>query len=323
MTDSVIAGNFKKKTMKSRDDIFRDLLNYTYTGLNPQQVIIAFISDIRKSILLGGIKYSEDRLSLNYTDGEMAQHHYAYNLKFRGMELGNLCFSTKNPLLKREIITLENKLAGLVMPLFHAIAYQQAFAEADRDELTGLMNSTACHKSIDISIDRAIDEQRSFSLLEINVDDFKGINLNYGRAAGDALLIEVVARIKNELQDDDVVFRVDADEFIVIISNIVKYDALVIAEEIKQSVISKPCTHDGKEIVFTVSIGVVTDHPFDDAFSLMARADKALSHAKSLGKNRIQLCSFADPKYHDIKKPSLSPGLLEGRKAVEEMHHDI
>ena len=63
---------------------------------------------------------------------------------------------------------------------------------------------------------------------------------------------------------------------------------MIAAQRIKQAVVSGPCRFQDSEIQFTMSIGVVTVLPTDSAFKLIDRADRALIHAKELGKDCIQ-----------------------------------
>ena len=301
MAELSLVENFDETSMTTRRDILNELLSSTYTSLNPEQLIIAFIADLRKTIDFEGAEYKEATLVLHHIDGELADHNYCYDLKFRGLCLGELHITSNDPFLEREIIILENKMAGLVMPLFHALSIQQAIRESDRDELTGLMDGSSCHCNIDLSINRAIDHNNSFSLLNINVDDFNKINAVYGHDAGDALLIELTKRIEKEIQCGDVVFRVGADEFIILLPDTGKFDAIVIAEEIKRSVLKESYRYKAQAIDFTVCMGVVTAQPLDEAFKVLDRAEKSLSHAKRLGKNRIQVCSFSDNERYELK----------------------
>ena len=301
MAELSLANNFDAASMTTGHDILNELLSSTYTCLNPEQLIVAFIADVKKTIAFEGAEYKEATLALHHIDGELAEHNYSYDLKFRGLPLGELCITSNEPLLEREIIVLENKMAGLVMPLFHALSIQQAIREADRDELTGLMDNSSCHYNIDLSINRSIDHSSSFSLLNINIDNFSEINMVYGRDAGDALLVELTRRIEKKIQCGDVVFRVGGDEFIILLPDTGKFDAIVIAEEIKRSVSKEAYLYKSHSIDFSICMGVVTAQPLDEAFKVLDRAEKALSHAKRLGKNRIQICSFSDNEHYDMK----------------------
>ena len=77
-------------------------------------------------------------------------------------------------------------------------------------------------------------------------------------------------------------------EFLVFLPSTANRTAVKVAERIRKSVLSGSCIVESNDVRFTMSIGVVSVLPDDSAFTLIGRADKALFHAKILGKDRIQ-----------------------------------
>lgn len=251
-------------------------------------LINVFISEIRQAVPCDGIKYKEDRLGLNFIDGVISQHQCNYEIISGELLLGKICFSREREFLDSELAEIEKLLAGLVQPLQRALQYQRAVRFALRDNLTGLRNGSSYYDNITHEIDRARRYREVFSLLLINLDNFREINELYGRCAGNSVLVEVARRLEHEARSSDIIFRKGGDEFLIFLPNTAKVAAIKVAERIKKSVLSESCVVENTNISFTMSIAVVTVLPNDSAFKLIGRADKALFQAKILGKDRIQ-----------------------------------
>lgn len=270
-------------------------LDAEYNGANRScrthdfyQLINVFISEVRQAVPCDGIKYKEDRLGLNFIDGVICKHQCNYEIISGEQLLGNICFSRDKEFLDSELAEIENLLAGLVQPLRRTLQYQQAVRFALRDNLTGLRNGSSYYDNITQEIDRARRYRVVFSLLLINLDNFREINEQYGRCAGNLVLVEVARRLEHEARSSDIIFRKGGDEFLIFLPNTVKESAIKVAERIKKSVLSESCVVENTDISFTLSIGVVTVLPNDSPYKLIGRADKALFQAKILGKDRIQ-----------------------------------
>ncbi|MCA9545948.1 MAG: EAL domain-containing protein [Myxococcales bacterium] len=151
-----------------------------------------------------------------------------------------------------------------------------------QDELTGLPN----RREFVARLERAI-EQRSkvegagLAVLLVDIDHFRDINDSLGHGAGDALLVEVAARIRRHLGPLDLLARLGGDEFGVLrVGPRRANEAVGLAEQILAAV-QLPFVADGREVSPSVSVGVATapgDEP--SASALMAQADMALYQAK-------------------------------------------
>jgi len=252
------------------------------------QLINVFISEVRRLVPCDGIKYKEDSLGLNFIDGVISQHQCNYEIISDEQLLGNICFSRDEEFLDSELAEIENLLAGLVEPLRSALQYQQLVRFALRDHLTGLRNGSSYYNNITHEMDRARRYRVAFSLLLINLDNFREINEQYGRCTGNTVLVQVARRLEREARSNDIIFRKGGDEFLIFLPDTAKTAAIKVAERIKKSVLSESCVVDNIDVSFTMSIAVVTVLPNDSAFKLIGRADKALFQAKVLGKDRIQ-----------------------------------
>jgi diguanylate cyclase (GGDEF)-like protein len=278
---------------RTESDSFRHMS--TYRAQDVYQLLDTFITEVRKKLPCDGVEYNEDTLGLYFMDGVLGHHRCDYKIRLGEQNLGDIGFFREERFQESEQVIIENLLAGLVRPLRNALQYQQALRFALRDDLTGLRNSSAYYDNISYEIERAKRYKIPFSLLLINLDNFMEINRQYGRDAGNSVLLEVARRLENQARNSDIIFRKGGDEFLVFLTNTDISVACTAAKRIKKAVMSAPCMFQNSEIRFTMSIGVVTVLPNDSAFKLVERADRALYQAKALGKDRIQAEPRVDP----------------------------
>jgi diguanylate cyclase (GGDEF)-like protein/PAS domain S-box-containing protein len=185
---------------------------------------------------------------------------------------------------------------------------------ATHDGLTGLPNRVMFSQVLGLAIGSAQRYERKFALLFIDLDRFKIINDTLGHDAGDALLKQMSARLRESLRASDVVARLGGDEFVVLVQEVDEPgEVAAIARKILSGVI-EPVVVAGQECRVTASVGICM-YPADaqDEQSLMKNADIAMYLAKEEGKNNFQFYSSG------IKTRSLDHMALETnlRRALE------
>ena len=157
---------------------------------------------------------------------------------------------------------------------------------ATHDGLTGLPNRVMFTQLLGLSIETARRYDRKLAVLFIDLDRFKVINDTLGHEAGDVLLREIAARLRECLRASDVVARLGGDEFVVLLQEINDpAQAAAVARNIL-NVVMKPVVILGQECRVTASVGICL-HPDDgqDDQSIMKNADMAMYLAKEEGKN--------------------------------------
>jgi diguanylate cyclase (GGDEF)-like protein/PAS domain S-box-containing protein len=185
---------------------------------------------------------------------------------------------------------------------------------ATHDGLTGLPNRVMFQQLLNLSIETARRYGRKLAVLFIDLDRFKVINDTLGHEAGDVLLREIGARLREVLRASDVVARLGGDEFVVLLQEISDpAQAASVARNIL-NVVMKPVVILGQECRVTASVGVCL-HPDDgqDDQSIMKNADMAMYLAKEEGKNNFQLFT-SRMKPHSIERLALETNL---RRALE------
>jgi two-component system cell cycle response regulator len=168
------------------------------------------------------------------------------------------------------------------------------------DDLTGLMNMRTLHRKGEEEVLRSRRFKKPVSALLINLDRFSDINHKLGFQTGSAVLQEMGSRIKNSLRSIDMVARVGADEFFVLLVETDLANAEFMAERIRDGIQSQAFRDPKHTAELTTCIGVAglnfaesegdNQQHISDLFHF---ASEALRSAKAAGPNRIEIYSFA------------------------------
>jgi diguanylate cyclase len=140
--------------------------------------------------------------------------------------------------------------------------------------------------------------QDSFSLLLIDVDNFKVINDTYGHQGGDRILKGVAYKIRVTLRLTDFVARFGGDEFAVVLMKASAREAEVIARKLCEEVETSKFILDGNEIRATLSIGVAEAEAGEREESVLKRADMALYQVKHSGRNGVAVAPTLHQETH-------------------------
>ena len=160
------------------------------------------------------------------------------------------------------------------------------------DALTGIANRRYFDEVFFNEYNRAIHEQRSISLLMIDIDFFKKYNDNYGHVSGDNCLKKVTQAISKEVhRSGEIIARYGGEEFVVLLPNTDTKEAMLVANKIIHSVSSLKTPHCSSTVCayVTISIGATTMANFKgyNQLDLLKIADKALYMAKENGRNQV------------------------------------
>lgn len=158
---------------------------------------------------------------------------------------------------------------------------------AKHDALTGLANRREALAQLDAEYQRYLRHGRSFSVLLLDIDLFKGVNDNYGHHIGDELIIQVAKTLREECRKVDTLARWGGEEYLVLLPETGTADAIRSAERIRQAFTAKSIKADKALIHATISVGVASIRGPESIDRLLQRCDEALYRAKSLGRNRV------------------------------------
>jgi diguanylate cyclase (GGDEF)-like protein len=165
----------------------------------------------------------------------------------------------------------------------------QVASQAVTDPLTGLWNRRRLGELLTREAEREQRFGRPFSLLIVDIDDFKSINDRHGHPTGDEVLRELARVIERETRSLDEAVRYGGDELALILAETGMEGAAILAERLRERTArtSVPL-RDGGGLTVSLSIGVATlPESAPDPEGLVEAADQALLEAKRAGKDRV------------------------------------
>lgn len=157
------------------------------------------------------------------------------------------------------------------------------------DGLTQLANRTSFDEKLNEMVILHKRYGDPFSLMMIDLDNFKAINDSYGHPAGDRLLKGVAQKIKASLRGSDFLARFGGDEYAVILIKTDVMAASEVAGKLCEEVRASRFLLDDAALTMTLSIGIAEVCATDTDETLLKRADAALYRAKAAGRNGISV----------------------------------
>ena len=162
--------------------------------------------------------------------------------------------------------------------------------QATQDPLTGAINRRQLDHELRITLHRHLKTHAPFALMVLDVDHFKRINDEFGHERGDRVLAGLGALLRNHLRITDVVARVGGEEFVVLLREAAKADALELADSLCTAIDQARLAGEGLRC--TCSIGLVHVELLQSTVDeLFRHADQALYAAKAAGRNRVVVYS--------------------------------
>jgi len=162
---------------------------------------------------------------------------------------------------------------------------------AGLDPLTKVSSRHAVLGVLESEVARCLRSDASLGVLMVDFDHLSRINEEYGRGAGDAVLVEGARRIRNNVRIYDSVGRCGEEEFLVVLPDCPETELNDIAERVRMMIERGSFTWKGKALKVTVSIGGLTNAALDEksADRLVRSAEKLLAEAKSMGRNLVRI----------------------------------
>jgi diguanylate cyclase (GGDEF)-like protein len=168
---------------------------------------------------------------------------------------------------------------------------QKLHARTFIDEVTGFYNTRYLIQKLDRLIPQLLNRGDHFSLVFLDLDNFKAVVDRYGHLRGAKILGEVAWVIHREMGPDDSIVRYGGDEFIILLPRRSQGEALEVTRHLRRSLNANPFLQDeGLEIQLTASYGIATmPEDAQDRETLLLIADQALFGSKREGRDRIML----------------------------------
>jgi len=158
---------------------------------------------------------------------------------------------------------------------------------ARHDTVTGIANRTVLREKLEEAAARSRSDRERFTVLILDLDEFKYVNDTLGHGAGDQLLKELALRLQSSLDETGTVARLGGDEFAIIQAGETNQRERAIALAIKLlDIVARPFDIDGHNVIVRTSIGIaLAPENGTEPGELLKRADLALYRAKSDGRN--------------------------------------
>ncbi len=155
------------------------------------------------------------------------------------------------------------------------------------DALTGLLNRRALDEALTSECARADRHERPLALALLDVDNFKRINDTKSHAVGDAVLVAIAQRLRNDRRNCDIVARLGGEELVIALPETSLEQAMELCVHLRGALAAIDWLAVGTDTPVTVSIGLATARPGESPHALLARADAAMYRAKAEGKDRV------------------------------------
>jgi len=185
---------------------------------------------------------------------------------------------------------------GVVL-VFHDMSRERQYASrlahlASHDALTGLPNRREFERRVSAILREARDRPGSYAVLYLDLDEFKLVNDTCGHAAGDELLRQVSALLRQRLREMDTLARLGGDEFGVLLAHCAPASALRVAETLRKTIGDFHFVWKQRPFRVHVSIGLVSlGQGTRTLAQVLSAADAACYIAKDKGRNRVQVWS--------------------------------
>lgn len=180
---------------------------------------------------------------------------------------------------------VEESLMILADPLKRAIEYEEIFAQARKDTLTGLPNRYVFEERIGSIVEQARRHGHPLTLAALDLDHFKVVNDTMGHLKGDQVLKQVAEALKKQIRLTDLLVRMGGDEFLLVLPDTSIDDARYLAERLCQEVEDLDVVTEAGRLA--ISIGLSEWSATMDLGGWLERADDILYQAKANGRAQV------------------------------------
>ncbi len=186
-----------------------------------------------------------------------------------------------------------------------------------KDPLTGVYTRAALEERLQEETARARRSGQPFALALLDLDHFKSVNDAFGHARGDEVLIEFTRRALHTIRASDLIFRYGGDEFVLLLPDTGKDDAIVFSQRLLDAVRLLPFAGT-PPLSLTISMGVAI-FPIDGQTpqTLFELADQRNYQAKRAGRGRAICEEVVDAEEVSVEGPSR---LIERDRAINTLY---
>ncbi len=213
-------------------------------------------------------------------------------LKSKGKVLGviEIINQLEGKAFKIEDLTLLKTMADYAAIAIENARYFRKVQELTiKDDMTELFNSRYLQQQLEMEIQRSRRYHLCFSLIFFDLDHFKLVNDNHGHLIGSQVLHETAQIVRQCLRDVDIPTRYGGDEFVLLLPETDREDALIVTRRIRDAIRAhRYAANEGLDIRLTASFGIAT-YPYDaeNKVDIVRMADNAMYYVKETSRDDI------------------------------------
>lgn len=238
-----------------------------------------------------------------FSSSENGFYHESINTFFKDSELTDAVlndlpysykYKGKHFIVEAVLIgKTEGKNSGYLIKLNDMTSYMERLEnlryDATHDVLTKILNRRAFLEQLNLYLENKTHKDLSYSIIMIDIDDFKYVNDNYGHVAGDYVLQEFSRLVSEMIPKEGVFARFGGEEFTILLRSGDKTSSLALGELIRQKIESSLFVGDHFQTKIKISVGASVhtpgcEHTVSQCIQL---ADEALYQSKKNGKNQV------------------------------------
>ena len=282
-----MAGMIETYSVWLMPHVEHELIGYSNTIRNKKHLFCSGHGPLRRNL----IAFAEQLMSDKSHDAAVSEDgHYAHKWLMETIDNAGLLLVLKGgqAMDSSEFEWVNESLLVLGESLRRALEYEELFASARRDALTGLANRRVFDEQIKIKIDSARRSGRPLTMASMDLDRFKQINDNLGHQRGDQVLQQVAQVMADAIRSTDLLVRMGGDEFLLVMDDTDQQSARILAERICLAIDGLNVWADS-ETKLGISIGLAQWTKNEELDTWMERVDDILYHAKATGRSRVSL----------------------------------
>lgn len=262
-----------------------DFLQKLSVAIELQPLLAIYAREVSMRLQITGLEfeYQDQVFQPKYSQGSCCV--LSSQLFLHDKSLGTMRYLSTKPLAQPQRQLIASLEQQLLQPLNNVLIFEHNRRLSLRDHLTGLGNRSYFDETLSSMKATAQREDRPFSLLMLDLDNFKQVNDQHGHAEGDAVLKQFAKLLHEALRSNDYVFRFGGDEFVLLLAHSDSLNPGLVAQRIIDNVCNDALL-SGHHV--TTSIGFTNWQHGDCSASMVERADKALYQAKGDGKNNYR-----------------------------------